>query len=216
MCGHKSSYSWLIQWCWGPGYWLLYLLLRKQVQHRNDKLTRATQWRRVWGCSHHTSGAWRKPAGEKWLAKSNDFRLFLLGTCGNSCYHGICYAQSSSHATRGVVRSCHSWTSLSFLVFVLMRHTYNETPNYIWAKFSWSYSRLAPRSVAVCRLYFMWKWDDLRLKTTCKLEFNVKSRFSLVSPDSYFEIWDHFDAEIQIKTQGAETREIQANLKEKI
>lgn len=106
--------------------------------------------------------------------------------------------------------SYHSWPWLSFLVFLSMGHVHNETQNYTQAKFSWSYSGLAPRLLAVCRSSFVQKGSDLCLKITCKLELNVKSRFSLVSTDSHFEIWDCFDAEIQNKTQGAEAGEIQA------
>lgn len=121
---------------------------------------------------------------------------------------------SSSCSTRGVVRSCHSWAWLSFLVFVSTRHINNKTQNYTWAKFSWCYSRLGPRPLAVCSSSFVWKWDDLCLKITCKLELNVKSRLCLVSTGSHFEIWGHFDAEIQSKTQGAEAGEIQAYIKQ--
>lgn len=73
--------------------------------------------------------------------------------------------------------------------------------NYTWAKFSWSYSRLAARPLEVCRSSFVWKWDVLCLKITGKLEFNVKSRLSWVSTDSHFDVRDHFDAEIQSKTK---------------
>lgn len=82
--------------------------------------------------------------------------------------------------------------------------------NYTWAKFSWSYSRLAARPLEVCRSSFVWKWDVLCLKITGKLEFNVKSRLSWVSTDSHFDVRDHFDAEIQSKTQDAEAGERQA------
>ena len=92
--------------------------------------------------------------------------------------------------------------SLAFFssFFVSMGHTHNRTQNYTQAKFSWSYSGLAPRPLAVCRSSFVWKWDEFCQKITCRLEFNVKSGLPLVSTDSHFEIWDCFDDEIQSKT----------------
>lgn len=123
---------------------------------------------------------------------------------------GACYAWSSSHSARGILRCCHSWAGLSFLVFASMGHIHNATQNYTRAKFSCSYSRLAARPLAVCRSPFVRKWDELCLQITYKLAFNVKSRLPLVSTVSYFKIWDHFDVEIPSKTQGAEAGEIQA------
>lgn len=49
----------------------------------------------------------------------------------------------------GQCKVLHSQACHSFLGFVSMGHTYNETPNYTRARFSWSYSRLAPRPMPV-------------------------------------------------------------------
>lgn len=96
------------------------------------------------------------------------------------------YVWSSSCSTREVIWSCHSWTWLSFLVFVSMGHIQNKTQNYAWAKFSWYYFRLAPKPLAVCRSPFVWKWDDLYLKKQVRIQCEIQ----VISGFHWFSLWD--------------------------